>query len=181
MPLIKKKTAIPYQPYHQPLAGIIRDQNKTLTMESTKGFRIFLILLILAGCSKDKPDFRTKYLGNFRFKIVTESWMIGQPTTYDTSFYDGAIRKFELTDSQNDLEGSDNSAANPNERITIEFKKNQLITPLINEYGTIISKSGYHYSHRGYFKNIDTIEFYVGDLGGLGAGYSYNVKGGRIK
>ena len=55
-------------------------------------------------------DFRTKYLGSFYFKVITESWMLGQPTSYDTSFYNGVIRRYELIDSDNDLYVDDASS-----------------------------------------------------------------------
>lgn len=124
-------------------------------------------------------DFRTKYLGDFSFKVVTESWMLGQPTTYDTSFYNGVIRRYELIDSENDLYIDDDSDENPNEKITIEFKQNTKITSLLNSDGSLVSKSGYHYGHQGRFTDIDTIVFSIGGLGGLGGGLNYKVEGIR--
>jgi hypothetical protein len=124
-------------------------------------------------------DFRTKYLGDFYFKVITESWMLGQPTTYDTSYYNGVIRRFELIDSENDLYIDDDSNENPNEKITIEFKQNTKITSILKEDGSLISKSGYHYYHQGGFTDIDTIIFTIGGLGGLGGGWNYDMVGIR--
>lgn len=132
-----------------------------------------------AEISVEIKDFRTKYLGNFHFKVITESWMIETPTTYDTSYYHGVIRKYELTDSDNDLCYNDDSDENPDEKITIEFKQNTKITSLLNSDGSLVSKSGYHYYHQGSFTDIDTIAFSIGGLGGLGGGCNYEVEGTR--
>lgn len=129
--------------------------------------------------SVEIKDFRTKYLGDFYFKVITESWMLGQPTSYDTSFYNGEIRRYELIDSENDLYTVDDSGENPNEKITIEFKQNTKITSLLNRDGSLISKSGYHYYHQGGFTDIDTIAFTIGGLGGLGGGWNYDIVGIR--
>lgn len=130
-----------------------------------------------AEISVEIRDFRIKYLGDFNFRVITKSWIFGQPTTYDTSFYTGVIRKYELTDSENDLYIDDDSDENPDEKITLEFKQNTKITSLINENGILTPKSGYHYYHQGEFTDIDTISFSIGGLGGLGGGWNYEVKG----
>jgi hypothetical protein len=132
-----------------------------------------------AEVSIEIKDFRTKYLGDFYFKVITESWMLGQPTTYETSFYNGVIRRYELIDSENDLYIDDDSYENPNEKITIEFKQNTKITSLLNTDGSLVSKSGSHYGHQGRFTDIDTIAFSIGGLGGLGGGWNYEVEGIR--
>ncbi len=124
-------------------------------------------------------DFRSKYLGNFYFQTITELWTLGQPTTYDTSFYSGVIRRYELADSDNDLYLNDDSGENPNAKITIEFKPNTKITSLLNEDGNLIPKTGYHYYHQGGFSTTDTIVFSVEGLGGLGGGWNYYVIGIR--
>lgn len=132
-----------------------------------------------AEISIEIKDFRTKYLGDFSFKVVTESWTLGKPTTYDTSFYDGVIRKYELIDSKNDLYNDNDSDENPNQKVTLEFEQNTKITSLLNNDGGLVSKSGRHYGHRGSFTDMDTIVFRVGGLGGLGYGRNYQVEGIR--
>lgn len=124
-------------------------------------------------------DYRIKYFGNFYFKIITEHWMLGKPNTYDTTFYNGLIRKYVSTDSNDDLYSSDDSNENPIEKITIEFKQNTKITTILTTNGNFADKYGYHYGHSGKFTHIDTIEFTIGGLGGLGGGWNYNVKGIR--
>jgi hypothetical protein len=124
-------------------------------------------------------DYRQKYYGDFYFKTITEWWMLGQPTTYDTTYYQGIIRKYETADSENDLYLDDDSDDNPNEKITILFKQNTKITSLLTIDGQLVPKTGYHYGHHGGFTHIDTIDFYVGGLGGLGGGNNYFVTGVR--
>lgn len=138
-----------------------------------------LISLCSIGCKKDN-DFRIQYTGDFNFRVITMFWMMGQPTTYDTSFYNGVIRKYELADSESDLYSeNDSEEKSPNEKITIEFAPNAKITSLIDEDGTLTPKSGYHYHHEGGFVHADTIKFYVGGFGGLGGGWNYTVLGIR--
>jgi len=105
--------------------------------------------------------------------------MLYQPTTYDTSYYNGVIRRYELSDSKNDLYADDDSGENPNKKITIEFKQDTKITSLLNIDGSLVYRFGYHYSHYGKFTDSDTIIFSVSGLGGLGAGCNYEVKGIR--
>ncbi|HZK07251.1 MAG TPA: hypothetical protein VFC92_03530 [Bacteroidales bacterium] len=156
-------------------------------MKSTKTFFIatltLLILLIVVSCEKEnnnqRPDFRTEYLGNFNFKVVSEFWTVNPvPPIYDTSFYNGVIRKYELIDSEDDYYNDDDSHENPNEKITLIFSPNKKITSLINKNGILTTRSGIHYLHHGKFMHLDTIEFYVG-IGGLGGGRNYEVKGIR--
>ncbi len=150
------------------------------------GVIYILILFFSLSCKKEKKseenDFRTKYLGSFRFVLITESWRLGQSNLYDTSFYNGVIRKFELIDKNDDLySGNEDSTENINDKITIEFSHSSKITTLIKKDGELISKSGYHYVHEGRFVNLDSIKVYIGGLGGLGGGLNYIVAGNRIK
>ncbi len=143
-----------------------------------------LILMFTVSCKKEQSieikDFREKYYGDFNFKVIKELWSLGDPVTYDTSYYAGIIRKYELIDSDSDLY-TDYVEENPIAKITIEFNQNTKITSQINEDGILTPKSGYHYSHKGEFVDIDTIKFYVDRLGGLGGGRNYDVIGIRIK
>jgi hypothetical protein len=57
-----------------------------------KIFPILLLFLLFfeAGCKKDPLDYRTKYLGNFRFLIHEE--FSGPQGDFDTTYYaDGSI------------------------------------------------------------------------------------------
>ena len=124
-------------------------------------------------------DVRIPYLGKFNFKIIKETWMLGQPTTYDTSFYDGLIRKFIPEDSEHDLCSYDNPDEDPNEKITIEFQEGTKITSILRENGDLVPKGCPHYSHFGGFPGLDTIAFQINGLGGLGGGRNYEVLGIR--
>jgi len=126
-------------------------------------------------------DFRIRYLGDFRFKVMKDTWIYGEGITYDTLFYDGLIRNYKISDSQNDLFSEDDSSENTNEKITIKFKENTKITSLINKNGVLISKFGYHYSHYGKFINIDTIHINIDGLGGQGSVANYKIIGIRKK
>ncbi len=124
-------------------------------------------------------DYRTKYIGTFSFKIITESWSIAAPPVFDTSYYIGAVRKYEPNDSQNDLFYDDDSGENPDRKITIAFKNNRKITSLLNIDGSLVPKSGYHYHHEGGYTDTNSINFIVVGLGGLGGGVNYQVEGKR--
>lgn len=124
-------------------------------------------------------DYRNPFTGDFYFRVIIQHWVLGQPTTYDTSFYSGVIRKYELADSENDLSPGNDSEENPDKKITIEFSPDTRITSLISEDGTLIPKSGHHYGHSGAFVNVDKIKFFVGGMGGLGGGWNYDVEGTR--
>jgi len=74
---------------------------------------------------------------------------------------------------------TDDIDENPNQKITIEFKENKIITSRLSPEGELIQKSGSHYNHEGHFLNFDNIEFTITGLGGLGYGTNYYVKGVR--
>lgn len=124
-------------------------------------------------------DFRTKYLGDYYFKVIKQSWRLGQPETYDTSFHNGKIRRYELMDSENDMYIDDDGNEDFNKKITIQFKQNTIITSILNIDGSLVAKTGHHYNHFGGFTDKDTISFVVGGMGGLGGGWSYIVEGFR--
>jgi hypothetical protein len=122
-------------------------------------------------------DFRTKFLGNFYFTVITTNWRLGQPNKYDTTRYNGIIRKFSINDIGHDLYSDDETKEDSTKKITVVFSDNSLFTSIIEKNGHLMDKSGYHYCHQGDYLNKDTIKFTIGCLGGLGGGWSYNVKG----
>ena len=142
---------------------------------------IIIAFLSLLSCEKEEiiaVDYRDKYLGEFNFTIIKELWIGGLPATYDTSNYKGIIRKYEYNDSIMDLcVLTNNPIGDFDSKITIEFLDNNLITSILSKDGILTGKSGYHYYHHGYYLNSDTILFTVGDLGGLGYRYSFEVTG----
>lgn len=126
-------------------------------------------------------DYRASFLGDYQFTIITRHWQIGGPTTFDTAYYPGLVRRFVIEDNNDNLFVGDDPNENPNQKITIQFLANRKITSIINSEGTLTTKSGYHYFHSGSFIHPDTLEFFVGGLGGLGQGYDYSVRGFRMK
>ena len=94
------------------------------------------MLLALADCKKDKNmeivktvenkvDQRTKYLGDFDFKVENKLWSIVNPSIYDNYTYTGVIRKYELNDRKEDFYSCDDKKENPDEKITIEFNQDK--------------------------------------------------------
>jgi hypothetical protein len=140
---------------------------------------LFISLLPMMFFSCEKDDSRIQYLGNFRFTISSEKWQLGQPTTNESSVYNGLVRKFKPTDSETDLYPEDDSGENSNEKITIEFMQGGKITTLLTDEGALADKYAAHYHHSGRFTHIDTLVFTVTGLGGLGGGVNFSVKGVR--
>ena len=149
-------------------------------------------MLALTNCKKDKNmeivktvenkvDYRTKYLGDFDFKVEHKIWSIVNSSIYDNYTYTGVIRKYELNDSKEDFYSYDDKKENPDEKITIEFSQDKKITSIIDTNGTLMPKQGPHYYHEGRFIHIDTINFYIGGLGGQGGGETYTIVGVRKK
>ncbi len=127
-------------------------------------------------------SYTTKFCGDFDFTVTRKSWSINAPTTYYTSYYNGVIRKFVIGDDQKDLYPYNNDGGeDASKKITIEFEQNLSITPTINKHGELLNKFGGHYYHHGSYKTLDTIEFKIENLGGLGGGSSYTVVGYRKK
>ncbi|MFT5337820.1 MAG: hypothetical protein ACI9YL_001832 [Luteibaculaceae bacterium] len=122
-------------------------------------------------------DYRSKFLGNYYFTVIRESWSLGNPNHYDTSYFHGKIRKFELIDREMDEYSCNDSHENPKEKITIEFKENEILTSVLYLDGELEEKTGYHYGHGGNFIGPDSISFSVGGFGGNGGGWGYDVFG----
>ncbi len=153
---------------------------------------VVFIVSFLINCSNENDiDYRDIYTGKFDFTIYRTSWSLNPDgngdnlttTRHDTSEHSGLIRKYESVDDGDcnyfhDLD-DDNENENPQEKITIEFGDCNIITSTLKENGELEYKSGYHYSHQGGFVHIDTIEFSIGGLGGLGGGSSYKIVGIR--
>jgi hypothetical protein len=141
-------------------------------------------LVIAMGCRHDvvvpkNADYRIPFYGEMRFTVLTTTWMMGQPTTTSTTVFDGEVRSFYPADSANDFYVEDDSAEDPDRKITIAFIPQGHITSLLEEDGTMVGKTGYHYGHSGGFDHPDTLRFTVGGLGGLGGGTNYSVVGVR--
>lgn len=145
---------------------------------------IAAVLVLAIACRHDAvaptiTDYRGPFCGEMRFTVLTTTWMMGQPPTTSTSVFDGEVRPFVPSDSANDFYVDDDSAEDPDRKITIAFIPQGHITSLLEEDGTLVEKTGYHYGHNGGFDHLDTLRFTLGGLGGLGGGTNYSVVGVR--
>jgi hypothetical protein len=142
----------------------------------------FLAFAIFQSCSKDEsttdPEL-SKYFGKFRFTVVSEYWVLGRPNYYDTIIYNGIIRDYVTTDSDDDLFTQTDTLQNAIGRIAIEFGSSLKITPVLKTNGELEPITAFHYGHSGKFTSVDQIEFYVGGFGGLGGGMNYYITGNR--
>jgi len=120
-----------------------------------------------------------QFCGNFKFKVIKESWDNLNPTRYDTSFYNGTIRKYITSDSKLDLYHEDDSKEDSTKKITIGFLDSTIITSIINSSGELMIKSGSHYHLEGKFIDSLSMNFTLSGLGGLGGGWNYYVIGIR--
>jgi len=139
---------------------------------------LIVIIVVLCSCGKEESDYRKKFTGDYTFTVIQEYWTYGQPDIFDTLTYEGNIRFFSDEDLSKDLYTNDISI-NVDRTITIEFMSNGLIITEIEENGEFVTKSGHHYYHFGEFINDNELEFSVLGLGGLGAGYNYEIHGMR--
>jgi hypothetical protein len=139
------------------------------------------LMLSLVSCKKDDLDYRTKYTGNFKFTIVEEFWLLGQPTQYETSTFTGTIRLYSIEDEENDIDENEfhYNIIDDEKRITITFTKNKIITPEITDDGTFMLIQAHHYFHECGIVDANSIEFSVTNLGGLGGSWNYYVSGKR--
>jgi hypothetical protein len=155
-----------------------------------KKIAFFQLLFIFAlasmlGCTKkeDEIDYRLKFLGNYNFQVIKESWVYLDPVNeYDTFYCNGVIREFKLEDIPLDLNEIRDETQNEDvsKKITIVFNPYGIITSLIDEYGVLTPKGSIRYNHNGQFTHPDSISFYVGSLGfGNGNGYNYTIQGVR--
>lgn len=122
-------------------------------------------------------DYRKEFTGAYDFTVVEQYWIMGLPTTYDTTVYSGSVNLFVEGDNLTDLSSFDLPGENEDLKVTIEFLPGSRITPEILESGEFLPKAGYHYSHSGSFLPSDSVQFSVSGLGGLGGGTNYFIRG----
>jgi hypothetical protein len=146
---------------------------------------VMLSLIFSVSCEKELSDYREKYTGDFLFTNVIMSWHLDTDSSgliqivhYDTSEFQGFIRKFEAGDDATDLY-PDPDSLYPDSTVFIQFLEQAAITTLLKPDGTMMPRGGYHYSCSGSFFGTDSVNFSVEGLGGLGAGWNYYVKGSR--
>jgi len=132
------------------------------------------------GCKKE-CDYHLKFIGKFRFEVMTDNWNINTGETLDTSFFDGEIALYQPGDEYLDesFENQQPGVVNEN-KLTIHFLSNAYLLSAVTKEGVLSPESGYHYHHQGQFYANGDVYFMVTGLGGLGAGTNYFVKGKRI-
>lgn len=132
-----------------------------------------IAFLALTSCRKDEPkpiDYREAYIGTYDFHLVSNSWMMGQPTVTNEWDYQGWIRPFNL------------EYLNPNENIesltidstlTIHYDEDAYLNNGINEKGELLSV----YCQYASFDSLGLIHFYSNCGSGLGGGSNLTVSG----
>lgn len=141
-------------------------------------FGLLVLSSTLQACNKSIFDYRNDFCDEYEFEVRATYWE-GSTTTFDTLFYDGEIRLFEVGDRENDLYSDDDSAEPKEEKVTIQFLADTKITSIIDEEGKLELKSGSHYYHSGGFEDENTIIFGITGLGGMGGGAEYEIIGTR--
>lgn len=146
---------------------------------------ICLSLFTLISCRKDNisesdpldtNDFRTNYVGDYEYEMITRYWNINFGESWDTTNTSGAIDVFQNGDLEDNLYVA-SETVDTMKTITIHFGGNHITSEVQND--VLVAKSGYHYCHQGYFAQ-DSIYFRVECLGGLGAGYDYFLRGVKL-
>jgi hypothetical protein len=148
----------------------------------------FFLIFLLISCEKSIDHYVVEnpadmnpayYSGTFRFTTIIYTWMWGNPSTWDTVYQDGSIRKYAIGDASTDM-SSHSYPTCGHRRLTINFYGSRTISPEIGDSGKFVYASAYHYYHKGEFSGSDSVSFYVGGMGGNGGGSSYTVTGVRI-
>jgi hypothetical protein len=141
-------------------------------------------LIMVPSCEKEKIDYRMTYTGDFHFTTVVRSWNLSTDTglykvvSYDTSEYEGFIRKYEPGDDELDLyTGLDSLTSDST--LFIQFTEYSAITNIVDPDGSFVPRTGHHYWCTGSFLGEDSLSFSIQGLGGLGGGWDYFVGGSR--
>ncbi|RLD89775.1 MAG: hypothetical protein DRJ02_00305 [Bacteroidetes bacterium] len=120
---------------------------------------LLMALLYVTGCAKNPFDHRTKYIGDYDFRIdfsCTPS--LGN---CDTTYH-----------YQGNIDYSDDK-----DKVIIHYDKNRMIEPLIDENENLIQHiDHYQDDSLGRFINKNEVEFVVRD-GGLGGGFFWHAYG----
>jgi len=129
-----------------------------MLLKKASSYMIFL-LLFFSGCEKKLFDDRTKYIGDYDFRIdLSCTPSIGNCDT--TYHYQG---KIEYSDDKN--------------KVIIHYDKNRSVEPLIDDNGNLIQHiDHYQDDSLGRFINKNEVEFVVRN-GGLGGGYFWHAYG----
>jgi hypothetical protein len=124
-------------------------------------------------------EIRSKYFGNFNFKIH-ETSRGGVTPKIDTLYeYQGVIKEFEYTDYNYNYFWKKWTNTYHKRLLTIYFSKNTNIISEVKENGKIDENMPTHKYQIGQFSDENNLYFEIGS-GGLGGGYDYEVIGTRL-
>lgn len=127
-------------------------------------------LFVFLGCDKSNDDCcpdpfdREDYTGDFEFRLISIWSAMYEPTTYDTTYYNGEIREFKLGDSSKDVVKGDDNEDNPEQKITIALSQYKIYTALLKEDGYLEANGDDNLVHSGFFKNVDTLSIHVSHI-----------------
>jgi hypothetical protein len=139
---------------------IVTDIETQLKMN--RSIRIFCSLLlvsfVLFACKKDQTtmDFRTKYLGEFDFTVIS-NYYGPSGTGIDTNYYSGLIRAYENTDAALNFYLDDENV-DPTTKIVVEISQNLTLSSILTDSGVLVQKSDVYFNQSGSYSGTDTIE-----------------------
>lgn len=136
---------------------------------------------IVIGCTKKNEI--VMYTGDFLFSIQYKRYdYLLLRTVEDTMItFEGNIKTYEIGDYSKDIMSaviSDNSA---DQRLTIEFDRNKIITPIVSSDGGLsMERHAAKESYYGRFSNPDLVSFEIFIEPGHAPVVTYNVTGKRM-
>lgn len=147
---------------------------------------ICLVIVLLAlssfyACKKECDD-HLKFMGKYRFEVITVNWNINTGESSDTSLFEGVIAPYQSGDEYLDENYENQQPGALNDRkLTIRFLSDAYLLSAVTPEGILSPESGYHYHHQGQFDANGNVNFQITGLGGLGAGRNYYVKGTKLQ
>lgn len=124
-------------------------------------------------------EVRSKYFGNFNFKVHETSYGGVRPVIDTLYEYQGVIKEFEYTDYNYNYFWKKWTNIYHKRLLTIYFSKNINIISEVREDGKIDENLPTHNYQIGQFSDENNLYFKLGN-GGLGGGYKHEVSASRL-
>lgn len=125
-------------------------------------------------------EVRSKYFGNFNFKVHLTSYGAVFPAKDSIYYYHGLVKAFEYIDYNDYYFNKIWTNTYHNRLLTIYFSKNLNILSEVRENGVIDDTNlPPHNSQNGQFSDENNLYFKISS-GGLGGGYVYEVNASRL-
>lgn len=125
-------------------------------------------------------EVRSKYFGNFNFKVHKTSYGGVYPAIDTLYEYQGVIKEFEYIDYNDNYFRKNWTNTYHNRLLTIYFSKNINIISEVRENGIIDDPNlSTHNYQTGQFSDENNLYFKIGS-GGLGGGYRYEISASRL-